>query len=134
MIDSTTPNDHHPTHHQQSMKILRYLITTELELPEGAVFLDAQPGNSGMSAWFLTDPTAKPETRRFAIVATGQDLPDAIMDCRHITTVKAIIPCGSEAVATALHIFDTTHAGEKIPSLKIGANQPSKDPADWWKE
>lgn len=116
------------------MKIHRYLITTVVQIPEGAVFLEAQPGSSGMSAWFLVDPSAKPETRRFAIVATGQELPDVIMDCRHIASMKAIIPCGDEAIQTALHLFDTTHAGEKIPSLMIGANQPSKDPADWWKE
>jgi len=116
------------------MKIHRYTIAAEVQIPTGAVFLDAQPGQSGLSAWFLCDPKAEPETRRFAVVATGQPLPDAIMDCRHLITIKAIIPCGDEAVPTALHIFDTTHAGDKIPSLKMGANQPSKDPADWWKE
>ncbi len=116
------------------MKIHRYTISPETEIPTGAVFLDAQPGASGLSGWFLCDPSAPMETRRFAVVATGQELPDAIMDCRHLITIKAIIPCGNEAVATAIHIFDTTHASEKIPSLKMVENQPSKDPADWWKE
>ncbi len=120
------------------MKIQRYLIATEVQIPQGAVFLNAQPGQSGISAWFLCDPTAATETRRFAVVATGQELPEAILDCNHMTTIKALIPCGPpdkmEATPTALHIFDTTHCKAKIPSLKLGASQPSKDPADWWKE
>jgi hypothetical protein len=120
------------------MKILRYRIATEVQIPQGAVLIDVQPGQSGISAWFLCEPSAPMETRRFATVATGQDLPEAIMDCRHLITIKALIPCGpdghKEMVSTALHIFDTTDCKAKIPSLKIGASQPSKDPADWWKE
>lgn len=116
------------------MKILRFVIAAEVQIPAGAVFLEAQTGQSGLSAWFICDEKAEPETRRFAVVATGQPLPDAILDCNHLATIKALIPCGNEAVPTALHIFDTTQALEKIPGLKMGANQPSKDPADWWKE
>ena len=116
------------------MKIHRYLIQPTVEIPTGAVFLNAQPGSTGLSAWFLCDPKAAPETRRFTVVATGQDLPDAILDCHHMATLKAVVVTAQGPVPTALHLFDTTHASAKIPSLKLGATQPSKDPADWWKE
>jgi hypothetical protein len=116
------------------MKIHRYLLNSTVQIPAGAVFLNAQPGQQGISGWFLCDPTAPMEDRSFAVVATGQELPDAIMDCPHIQTIKAIVMCNNEPTATALHVFETTNASGKIPSLKLGANQPSKDPADWWKE
>lgn len=62
-------------------KIHRYLFAPTLELPTGAVLLDAQPGQTGMSLWFLIDPAAPMETRKFSLVPTGLELPDAIMDC-----------------------------------------------------
>jgi hypothetical protein len=118
------------------MKILRYNITTEVEIHTGAVFLDAQPGQSGLSAWFLCDPEAELEKRRFAVIGTGQDIPDAIMDCPHLATIKAVLPMGdNKAMATALHIFDTTGSKVAIEGIDFSKPPGSKaDKADWWKE
>jgi len=115
------------------MKIHRYPLAPTIEIPAGAVFLDAKLGMSGPSLWFLVDAEAPPETRRFAIVATGQELPEAILDAHHLCTMKAIIATKTEAVPTALHVFDTTQCNGEIPSIDPTKPQDSKDPADWWK-
>lgn len=117
------------------MKILRYNLTAtpEIEIPAGAVLLESIFGTTGVSGWFLADETAPTETRRIAVFATGQSLPDAIMDCRHLLTFKAVVPAGDDMIPTALHIFDVTNSKTKMPPLSITGHQSSKDPADWWK-
>lgn len=120
------------------MTIHRHTIAPTLELPAGATLLDIQVGQSGISAWFLVDPKAKTETRKFAIVATGAELPDAIADAMHLATVKGIIPTPKGPTITALHVFDVTHINAEIASVTLpghtaGGNKPT-DPADWWKK
>lgn len=118
--------------------IHRYQLQPEVQIPAGAVFLDAQAGQTGLSGWFIVNPDAEPETRRFAIIQTGTELPEAILDCRHLATIKAVLMRDGAPAITALHLFETTDCPVKIPSLDLGppsgppSGKPS-DPADWWK-
>lgn len=47
---------------------------TTLQLPAGAEFLSVHKQKDQISAWFLVDPTAPLEPRRFRIVGTGAEI------------------------------------------------------------
>lgn len=47
-----------------------------LELPSGATFLSLQVQRGTPQAWFLCDPEAEKEQRRFVIVGTGHPVPE----------------------------------------------------------
>jgi len=51
--------------------------TFELALPHGARFLAVQNQRQEPQAWFLVDPKATKQTRRFALAGTGHPIADA---------------------------------------------------------
>lgn len=70
--------------------IHRFTLTpkplVKIKMPVGAVIMDTQPGSSGLSVWAMVDPEAKSESRFFAIVPTGQPIPNG-WDMVHLKTV-----------------------------------------------
>lgn len=50
--------------------------TFRLDLPSGARFLDVQVQHGAPQAWFLLDPDAEKEARRFVLVGTGHPVPE----------------------------------------------------------
>lgn len=51
--------------------------TFTMELPTGARFLDLQVQQGSPKLWFLVDPEAEKETRRFVLLGTGHPVPEA---------------------------------------------------------
>lgn len=50
----------------------------ELDLPRGAQFLSCEPESSALRAWFLIDPDASEERRRFALFGAEDNVPEEI--------------------------------------------------------
>lgn len=69
----------------------------ELEVPAGSRVLSAhrmfRHGREQIvSVWMLVDPERKPETRRFRLVTTGQELTDDfVRDWSFITTLPSFV-------------------------------------------
>ena len=122
---------------KKQLTIHRYSFTPTMTLPEGAVFIDIQAGQSGPSVWFLVDPTAPTEERNFCMVATGQPLPNEILDCQHLATIKVGVMVEKDgqqhAVSSALHFFECTGINVAMPTIDPSKPKPA-DPADWWKQ
>lgn len=63
-----------------SMKVYKYQITNkkrqDIELPEGAQILSLQLQKGIPTIWALVDPEAVTYTRRFFVVATGEEIGD----------------------------------------------------------
>lgn len=51
---------------------------TEAEMPKGAEILTVQSQFNEPEIWALVDPEKEKETRRFAIIGTGHEIPDVV--------------------------------------------------------
>lgn len=58
------------------MKIFKYEVSVEIEMPVGATILSVQMQGGTAQLWALVDPYAGTERRRFAVIGTGWDIPD----------------------------------------------------------
>lgn len=87
------------------MKIFKYELDHEIEMPQGAQVLSVgwqQNGIvNGVYLWALVDPDAELEKRRFAIIGTGHEFSEE--DAAHLGTVHSLTPQGANLV---LHIFE----------------------------
>lgn len=75
--------------------------SVEIVMPEGAKFLHVGQQDNTPMVWFHVDPDAEPEPRRFATIATGQRLDDAVVE--RLTYLGTAI-CGP----LVWHIFEDT--------------------------
>lgn len=65
-----------------------------LELPLGSKFLAAEcqlraPHEPSM--WFLLDPERERVTRTFAVIGTGNPVPEYIQESEHLTTFQMLV-------------------------------------------
>lgn len=68
--------------------------TFTLELPLGSKFLAAEcqlraPHEPSM--WFLVDPEREPVTRTFAVVGTGNPVPEYVREDEHLATFQMLV-------------------------------------------
>jgi len=75
----------------------------DFEMPEGASFLHAHRQNGAVALWFMVDPQAEKETRSFALIGTGHNVPDELAPYYLGTT-------HFEDLGLVLHVFETTGA------------------------
>lgn len=78
---------------QKTTSVYRYelpLGAKKIQLPKGAVILEVLPAATEpkFHVFTLVDTTATMEDRYFALIKTGEMLPDGIWDARHLLTLK----------------------------------------------
>jgi hypothetical protein len=62
--------------------------TTILILPKGAKFLKFDSQHNKPVTWWLVDPKAEKELKKFFLVGTGQELPDESDNWTYLGTAK----------------------------------------------
>lgn len=58
------------------MTVWKYKLTPEIEIPRGAEVLSVHEQRGDLWIWVKVNPNNRSEKRRFAVFATGEDVPD----------------------------------------------------------
>ena len=81
--------------------IWKFPLTTDMtsvSVPIGSKFLTIQMQNSAVCVWYLVDPEAEMEVRKFQVYGTGHELPS--IPGEYVGTVQLL---GGSLV---LHVFE----------------------------
>jgi len=74
------------------MKIYKYPIPVQerftLDLPDDSHILTVQVQDGRPMAWAWVDPNAKVYPRHFAIIGTGQDIPEDVINASYVGTFQ----------------------------------------------